>query len=283
MQQHTQQRRLGRGRSGRHGRGRGRQSKDGVDAEGASETDVGLWNCEACTYFNAAWRRRCEMCGTAARSGNGGGTGGGGTGGGGTGGGGGGNARNLRRAQREAGAALLAFTHAPREAAPARTPARRAAAKLPRPVAKMRFLRAHYHLLCPVASGEARASVGWEDCRAARLSTSEEVQCPICLVAPAAAPQVASCGHILCLPCALRLHAAAVDEERVCKCPVCADALHVSELRTVLLLSVREVRAGGVATFRRLPLPAPRRRGGPAPPKVYADVSSVPALVGGTV
>ena len=168
MQQHAQQRGRGRGRSGRHGRGRGRQSKDGVDAEGASETDVGLWNCEACTYFNAAWRRRCEMCGTAARSGNGGGTGGGGTGG-----GGGGSARNLRRAQREAGAALLGFTHAPREAAPARTPARRAAAKLPRPVAKMRFLRAHYHLLCPVASGEARASVGWEDCRAARPSSLE--------------------------------------------------------------------------------------------------------------
>ena len=51
----------------------------------------------------------------------------------------------------------------------------------------------------------------------------------------------------------------------------------------MLLLSVGEVREGGVATFRRLPLPAPRRRGGPAPPKVYADVSSVPALVGGTV
>ena len=77
--------------------------------------------------------------------------------------------------------------------------------------------------------------------------------------------KVASCGHILCLPCALRLHANAVDEERARKLP------HHPKDRTHAGFD----HSGGMGVGARLQVPRLRRR----PPRLGAAHRAA-ALVG---
>lgn len=152
-------------------------------------------------------------------------------------------------------------------------------------MARLQYLQANFHLLCAAGSPLARrehscydvrtALAAWEECRAVRLASSEALECPVCLLSAPAAPQVGSCGHILCLPCALRLFASAAADDRLSKCPICSEVLLLADLRSVVSLHVAEPRVGEVCTFRKLCT----RPAGEGIAPVYAGCEAVPALV----
>lgn len=69
---------------------------------------------------------------------------------------------------------------------------------------------------------------------------SQTVNCPICLCVPAA-PRMAKCGHIFCLPCLLRYMASVEDfqvhtpekKAKYKKCPICWDSVYMTDVRPV--------------------------------------------------
>ncbi|KAL1611764.1 hypothetical protein SLS59_000483 [Nothophoma quercina] len=69
-------------------------------------------------------------------------------------------------------------------------------------------------------------------------SVSQDASCPICLGTPAA-PRMARCGHIFCLPCLIRyMHSEdegqqPVKRARSKKCPLCFDTIYATETRPV--------------------------------------------------
>ena len=82
-------------------------------------------------------------------------------------------------------------------------------------------MKAKFHLLVS-PGGDYRANkldpdypIEWESVRAVRFVTTDPIRCPICLADPPAAPQIYACGHALCLPCALRFHAACEESGSV--------------------------------------------------------------------
>jgi len=60
---------------------------------------------------------------------------------------------------------------------------------------------------------------------------SEEIpSCPICLY-PSSVSRVTKCGHIFCWPCIL--HYLALDDKTWRKCPICHEAVHKTDLKSV--------------------------------------------------
>ena len=113
---------------------------------------------------------------------------------------------------------------------------------------QVQHLRAKYHLLV-APGGDYRAptldpncEMEWSTVRAVRLVTAESIRCPICLLEPPLCPQMYPCSHILCLPCALRLHAASTESESLCKCPLCSEHVQLEDLRSVCLVPVEPIR-----------------------------------------
>jgi len=94
----------------------------------------------------------------------------------------------------------------------------------------------------------------WERVRAVRFGFTDQIRCPICLVEPPLSPHIYGCGHILCLPCALRLHAASEGSSIQCRCPLCSVPVAASELRPAVLARVEPIQVGSPATFRKLQL-----------------------------
>ena len=128
--------------------------------------------------------------------------------------------------------------------------------QLPRAVAptrstynmKVQHLRAKYHLLV-APGGDYRAHsldpnypMEWSCVRAVRLVTDQPIRCPICLMEPPLCPQIYQCSHMLCLPCALRLHASCTESGVACKCPLCAEHVDLDDLRSVCLVSADPIR-----------------------------------------
>lgn len=282
----------GRGRQpGRRGSGgAGRAGNAGSQAAGLPEWQAPyVWACPTCTFFNETQPHRCEMCGTpnAERPWPGGGAASGGGGGAAAEGRGGGLSRRALQAKsrREAAAALLNFRHAApppgaSSAAVASPPVPRRPAGRPfsrgadhhnpavssPALSKLHFLQANFHLLCAAGSSLTRgaihsatgrsaiaaAAAAWEECRAVRLAATHALQCPVCLVEGPPAAHVGSCGHVICLPCALRLFALAREEDRLSRCPICAEILLLADLRSVVLLRVADARTGESIVFRKL-------------------------------
>ena len=114
---------------------------------------------------------------------------------------------------------------------------------------RVQFLRAKFHLF--VATGaDYRANrldpdfpINWDCIRAVRFVTSDPIRCPICLLEPPLAPQIYACGHVLCLPCALRFHNSCEATGVVPRCPLCAENVSLRDLRSVCLVPVAPVRA----------------------------------------
>ena len=79
------------------------------------------------------------------------------------------------------------------------------------------FLKSQFHLLCRPGLDyrphtlDPNLPVDWPSVRAVRFVTPELIRCPICLLEPPLAPHIYQCAHVLCLPCALRLHASGAD------------------------------------------------------------------------
>lgn len=138
-------------------------------------------------------------------------------------------------------------------------------------------------------------AVSWESVRIVKyLSTVEKQQderCPICLDT-FACPRITKCGHIFCLPCILHHVQAFAQAQPYAahgpRCPCCAIALHVPDLRpvqfecvttpavhhTIRLVKLHRVAHSGCpAPF--LPRPDMPRRSAPhaAPCQVDADAS----------
>lgn len=80
-------------------------------------------------------------------------------------------------------------------------------------------------------------------------SVSQAASCPICLSEPAA-PRMAKCGHIFCLPCVMRFMNSSSDDDddnakpgrgaRWKKCPICEDTIHLHEVRPVRFYAGQE-------------------------------------------
>jgi hypothetical protein len=82
--------------------------------------------------------------------------------------------------------------------------------------------------LSPLSQLDPDFPIDWEQVRAVRFVTSDPIRCPICLVEPPLAPQLYGCGHVLCLPCALRFHASCDEAGTVPRCPLCAENVSLS-------------------------------------------------------
>ncbi|KFM75235.1 hypothetical protein X975_08140, partial [Stegodyphus mimosarum] len=74
--------------------------------------------------------------------------------------------------------------------------------------------------------------VEWSLIEEIRLPSHEVPLCPICLYSPIAA-KITRCGHIYCWPCIL--HYLSLTDRTWQKCPICFEAVHKTELKSVTL------------------------------------------------
>jgi len=84
--------------------------------------------------------------------------------------------------------------------------------------------------------------VNWDLIEQVVLKTTETVpSCPICLYAPKAA-KITRCGHVFCWPCIL--HYLALSDHAWRKCPICFEAIHKQDLKSVVSNPWKEFNAG---------------------------------------
>merc|ERR550532_1497857 len=84
--------------------------------------------------------------------------------------------------------------------------------------------------------------VNWDLIEQVVLKTTETVpSCPICLYAPKAA-KITRCGHVFCWPCIL--HYLALSDHQWRKCPICFEAIHRQDLKSVVSNPWKEFNAG---------------------------------------
>lgn len=80
--------------------------------------------------------------------------------------------------------------------------------------------------------------VNWDLIEQVVLKTTESVpSCPICLYPPKAA-KVTRCGHVFCWPCIL--HYLALSDHSWRKCPICYEAIHKPDLKSVVSIPWKE-------------------------------------------
>ena len=85
-------------------------------------------------------------------------------------------------------------------------------------------------------------AVNWDLIEQVVLKTTETVpSCPICLYAPKAA-KITRCGHVFCWPCIL--HYLALSDHQWRKCPICFEAIHRQDLKSVVSNPWKEFNAG---------------------------------------
>ncbi|KAL5594403.1 hypothetical protein BROUX41_001336 [Berkeleyomyces rouxiae] len=123
---------------------------------------------------------------------------------------------------------------------------------------KARYVHANYRfIVSPVSSYSSQATnadvqVDWSHVfQVIASAMSQSSSCPVCLSEPVA-PRMAKCGHIFCLPCAMRYMATLTVEEeeelkkkpnrqvRWRKCPICDDHIYMSDMRPVRFYSGQE-------------------------------------------
>ena len=155
---------------------------------------------------------------------------------------------------------LLNFQYDPIVRAPPRShqpPPRRQ--KRAQPYNKELFLQANFRFLVSdlgdyvLNASDPDKMLQWEDIAAVNVTAPVPVQCPICLDTPPLCPQITSCGHIFCFPCIL--HYMMLGEQRGDpwkKCPLCFAMISVKEIRTVIINSVQQYRAGDVIKLNLL-------------------------------
>ncbi|XP_058456022.1 E3 ubiquitin-protein ligase RNF10 isoform X2 [Malaya genurostris] len=89
--------------------------------------------------------------------------------------------------------------------------------------------------------------VDWNKIEQINILGYEEPQCPICLYPPVAA-KMTKCGHVYCWPCIL--HYLALSDKSWRKCPICYDAIHLSDLRSAVSKPFHSYTIGECATFQ---------------------------------
>jgi len=120
---------------------------------------------------------------------------------------------------------------------------------------KARYVHANYRFVVSPGGSYASQAVDadehleWSDVMQIIASAeSQQTSCPICLSEPVA-PRMAKCGHIFCLPCLLRFmnstpnndgHTTEKKQNRWRKCPICEDAVFISDVRPVRFYAGQE-------------------------------------------
>eukprot|EP00058_Branchiostoma_floridae_P024095 XP_002609585.1 hypothetical protein BRAFLDRAFT_115063 [Branchiostoma floridae] len=98
-----------------------------------------------------------------------------------------------------------------------------------------------------VHSADPDTLVDWDSIEQVRLFSNEVPSCPICLYPPTAA-KITRCGHIYCWPCIL--HYLALSDKSWRKCPICYDAVHKKDLKSVVAMEAPQYAVGGTITMR---------------------------------
>ncbi|XP_015221442.2 E3 ubiquitin-protein ligase RNF10 isoform X1 [Lepisosteus oculatus] len=89
--------------------------------------------------------------------------------------------------------------------------------------------------------------VNWDCVQQVRIYSHEVPSCPICLYPPLAA-QITRCGHIFCWPCIL--HFLSLSERSWSKCPICYEAVHSRDLKSVVAMETRQYLVGDTITMQ---------------------------------
>ncbi|XP_042344319.1 RING finger protein 10 isoform X1 [Plectropomus leopardus] len=89
--------------------------------------------------------------------------------------------------------------------------------------------------------------VNWDCVQQVRIYSHEVPSCPICLYPPLAA-RITRCGHIFCWPC--MLHYLSLSDKSWSKCPICYEAVHTADLKSVIAMETKQHVAGDVITMR---------------------------------
>uniref|UniRef100_A0AAX7VJJ6 E3 ubiquitin-protein ligase RNF10 n=1 Tax=Astatotilapia calliptera TaxID=8154 RepID=A0AAX7VJJ6_ASTCA len=89
--------------------------------------------------------------------------------------------------------------------------------------------------------------VNWDCVQQVRIYSHEVPSCPICLYPPVAA-RITRCGHIFCWPC--MLHYLSLSDKSWSKCPICYEAVHTADLKSVVAMETRQYVAGDKITMR---------------------------------
>ncbi|XP_019718278.1 E3 ubiquitin-protein ligase RNF10 isoform X2 [Hippocampus comes] len=89
--------------------------------------------------------------------------------------------------------------------------------------------------------------VNWDCVQQVRIYSHEVPSCPICLYPPVAA-RITRCGHIFCWPCIL--HYLSLSDKTWSKCPICYEAVHTVDLKSVVAMETKQYVVGDVITMR---------------------------------
>lgn len=122
--------------------------------------------------------------------------------------------------------------------------------------------------------------VDWELVEEVRNGSYEGATCPICLYPPVAA-KMTRCGHVYCWPC--MLHYLSLSDHSWRRCPICYEAIHRADLKSVLTEARTLYRPGDRITMclmRRekggtLPVPQPLWKKGILEPLTLSDDQSM--------
>ncbi|XP_034025563.1 RING finger protein 10 [Thalassophryne amazonica] len=89
--------------------------------------------------------------------------------------------------------------------------------------------------------------VNWDCVQQVRICSHEMPSCPICLYSPVAA-RITRCGHIFCWPC--MLHYLSLNDRSCAKCPICYEAVHTTDLKSVVAMETRQYAVGDIIAMR---------------------------------
>ncbi|XP_077995333.1 E3 ubiquitin-protein ligase RNF10-like isoform X1 [Glandiceps talaboti] len=89
--------------------------------------------------------------------------------------------------------------------------------------------------------------VEWDLIEQVRIFSHDVPSCPICLYPPTAA-KITRCGHMYCWTCIL--HYLSLGEKTWRKCPICYEAVHKSDLKSVMLMETHHYIPGEKITMK---------------------------------
>uniref|UniRef100_A0A3B3QUY3 E3 ubiquitin-protein ligase RNF10 n=1 Tax=Paramormyrops kingsleyae TaxID=1676925 RepID=A0A3B3QUY3_9TELE len=89
--------------------------------------------------------------------------------------------------------------------------------------------------------------VSWDCVQQVRIYSHEVPSCPICLYPPLAA-HITRCGHIFCWSC--MLHYLSLSDKSWSKCPICYEAVHDGDLKSVVAMETRQYLVGDLITMQ---------------------------------
>lgn len=146
---------------------------------------------------------------------------------------------------------LLNFKYAPREK-PVIYHSRNSSKKYT-PFNKEQFIQANFQfVVCDSGDYSVHAMdpdvlVEWDLIEQVRIFSHEVPSCPICLYPPVAA-KITRCGHIYCWSCIL--HYLSLTDKSWQKCPICYEAVHKKDLKSVVAVESHPYSAGDTIRMR---------------------------------